>query len=1143
MQQTTLSDDFIGQRARRLSNMQALIALGINPYPALSHKEHVNSFVKDNFDNIQGKLVTLAGRLRTIRTHGKLMFVDIYDETGSIQVAIKQDTLQGDLAQQKLSWEELQYIDAGDIIEVYGEINKTQRGEITLFAQSLTLLTKTLRPLPTHFDNKEDQFRKRYIDFNVNTGKKDVFVRKSAFWNTVRGVMLKENFKEIFIPVLEHTTGGADAKPFITHYNELDEELYLRISLELYSKRAIGAGLDRVFSIGPVFRNEGMSDEHANEYSMMEFYMAYADYKKGMELTKRMYTEVAKKVYGTTTFTTHGHTFDMNSEWQEIDYTGIIKERYNIDIFNDTDETMSAKLMELGVHVEGANRIRLIDNLWKTIRKTIAGPAFLVNQPKFISPLAKSQPTNLNLTQRFQIILAGSEIGNGYSELNDPLDQLERFREQEAMREGGDDEAQMLDSDFVEMLEYGMPPTCGFGVSERFFWFLENITAREGIMFPMLRQEKDAINEKIYGATDISNKKQLIPASKTQNQTKTDNKTKYLIFDFDGVLGDSLDFYNYYVESGEEGKNDIKNLGFKEGKELIKVSMSSDPRAKDITIDWIRLSQFVQDKEFPLFKEFLHEVLMLQNTKLSIVSSSPKSIIFNVLGSYAKCFDNILGWEDHTSKIEKVKTVCALWNVEPESVWYFTDTERDVVDLSPFMGKDRLIGCAWGFHGYEYLSTVLPKNQILQNYTDIHVFFNTKSQKVKKNIAVAQKYKAVLFDLDGTLLDTNGFILQSLNYVLNKYFNVTISESEYKPYHGIGFKSLFAAKEIDKDEFEKYRGEYVEHQLANMHNVAMFDHVTTLLEHLQEKGLLLGIYTNASKIKATQLIKQIGLDKYMHTILTRDDVAHKKPHPQGIMDFMQEHNLKPSEVLYIGDTLVDIFASRAAGVDVIAINHPGHERDIHQYKPDYVIDSFLELIDKPLEGVDGGSKMDRLIALDYVVANIPTKNLVNHCLATEAAMEALATRLGGDKDIWGLTGLLHDADWDATRSEPHKHTLVTTEWLSSMGMQHADIHGAILSHNYKNNGHTGPQSTLDWALYCVDELTGFIVAVALMTPDKKLANVTSERVLKKFKELKFAAAVDRAQISMCEDRLNIPLEEFVAITLTAMQGIAEEMGL
>ncbi|MBP8017127.1 lysine--tRNA ligase, partial [Candidatus Gracilibacteria bacterium] len=303
-----------------------------------------------------------------------------------------------------------------------------------------------------------------------------------------RDFLNSKDFMEVDTPVLENTTGGADARPFETHHNAFDMDVFLRISAgELWQKRLMVAGFEKIFELGRIFRNEGISPEHAQDYNQVEVYWAYADYKDMMKLVKEMYLSIIDKVYSKRQFKIRNFDLDFNKEWYEIDYTEIIKEKTGIDIFKSSDQEIIDKLVELNIKVEDNNRTRMIDYLWKYIRKGIAGPAFLVNEPKFTSPLAKSDFKNPEITHRFHVIIAGSEVGNGYSELNDPIDQEERFTSQQKLRDSGDEEAQMADIDFVEALKYGMPPTAGFGISERLFSFLEDKPIRECQTFPLMK--------------------------------------------------------------------------------------------------------------------------------------------------------------------------------------------------------------------------------------------------------------------------------------------------------------------------------------------------------------------------------------------------------------------------------------------------------------------------------------------------------------------------------------------------------------------------------------------------------------------------------------------------------------------------------
>jgi lysyl-tRNA synthetase, class II len=494
-------------RQVRLDKLNKLREMGINPFPARSQKDFPNAKVVEEFDDFEGKEINLTGRLMSWREHGAIVFSDLADYSGKIQLYIQEEVLEKtDTKDQILGFSDLNLLDIGDFVQVTGVVTKTKRGEPSIQPKQIKLLTKAIRPLPEKHEglkDKETRFRRRYLEFATSPEARELFIRKSKFWEANRTFLKERGFMEVETPVLEHVTGGADANPFTTHHDTLDQDFFLRISTELYLKRLIGGGFEKVFTLAPNFRNEGISDEHLQEYYQCEWYWAYADYKDNMDMLVEMFRYIANEVYGKTEFTRGEHTFDLANDWEEIDYVEVIKERHGIDIFKDSEEKMLAVLEKEGVKLSGTiNKNRLIDNLWKVIRKTISGPAFLINEPKFMSPLAKSKPENPELTERFHIILAGSELGNGYSELNDPMDQLERFRDQQAQRDAGDEEAQMMDVDYVEMLEYGCPPNSGYGHSERLFWFFENVTAREGVLFPQMKYKLDDITKELYDIKD-----------------------------------------------------------------------------------------------------------------------------------------------------------------------------------------------------------------------------------------------------------------------------------------------------------------------------------------------------------------------------------------------------------------------------------------------------------------------------------------------------------------------------------------------------------------------------------------------------------------------------------------------------------------
>lgn len=487
-------------RDERLKKLSEIKERGINPYPAKSNRDTKIGHILENFDELNGQTVTIAGRIMAIRSFGKLAFVKIRDYTGEIQIFMKKDE---ETPEGTFGVKDIKLLDNGDFIEAEGLVGKSQTGEISVFADQVRLLTKSLRPLPGRdgFTNKEERFRRRYVDMNVNLEVRERMVRRSKFWQATRDFMNSHGFIEINTPVLEHTTGGADATPFVTHMDALDEDFYLRISQELPLKRLLGAGFEKVYDIGPRFRNEGVDDEHLPEHIAFESYSAYDNYEDGMELYEEMIKYVAKETWGTLEFHVGGFDINLDQKWPRIKYADLLKEKYNVDVFNPDRDQLKTILMEnwkaedlsksaFEKKLDEMSTAHLIDNVWKLIRKTSAGPYWLIEEPLSLSPLAKVVPENPLVTERFHPIIAGTEMGNGYSELNDPLDQLARFNEQQALRDAGDTEAQMLDEDFVEMLEYGMPPACGWGNSERNFWLLEGVSGREGVPFPIIKSNK-----------------------------------------------------------------------------------------------------------------------------------------------------------------------------------------------------------------------------------------------------------------------------------------------------------------------------------------------------------------------------------------------------------------------------------------------------------------------------------------------------------------------------------------------------------------------------------------------------------------------------------------------------------------------------
>ena len=479
-------------RKVRLEKLKILQDKGINAYPAKTDREYSLSEVKDKFDELAKKeVVILAGRVTAIRGQGGLIFFNINDGTAVLQGLLKKDEMDAEVFDLFANT-----VDLGDFIEISGSLFITKRGEKTLKVVSWKMLSKSLLPLPDKWDGLQDEegrLRKRYLDILFNPEVKEMVEKRSKFWAATRDFLNQKGFMEVETPVLENTTGGAEAKPFITHHNALDMEVYLRISPELWLKRLMVAGFPKVFEIGRIFRNEGMDAEHLQDYTMMECYQAYSDYEQGMKFVTEMYKYVAEKTFNTLKFKIKDFEIDLDNKWEIYDYSATIKKMTGIDIAKADLKTIEKKLKELKVDYDnknGFNLARGIDNLWKYCRKQIAGPGFLIGVPVMMEPLAKRMDKNPDLVERFQVILAGSEMGKGFSELNDPLDQAERFADQSKLREAGDEEAQMNDTSFVEALEHGMPPTFGFGLSERLFSFLMNKPSRECQIFPLLKPKK-----------------------------------------------------------------------------------------------------------------------------------------------------------------------------------------------------------------------------------------------------------------------------------------------------------------------------------------------------------------------------------------------------------------------------------------------------------------------------------------------------------------------------------------------------------------------------------------------------------------------------------------------------------------------------
>jgi lysyl-tRNA synthetase class 2 len=489
-------DPFAARRAK----LDALRSLGIDPYPAhvpsrqtvAGARAHGNHLLSASEEGGFSDPTGIAGRLRALRGQGALYFADLQDETGKIQILFKKDVLAEEL------FERLDLLDIGDFVWVSGPLFVTKRGELTVEVSDWKIVAKSLHPLPDHWKGLQDieqRQRQRYAELLASEEVRERFAKRSRLVAAVRSFLAVENFMEVETPVLEHIPGGADAEPFVTHHNALDVDFYLRISLELHLKRLVVGGYDKVFELGKVFRNEGISPQHLQEFTMLEFYLAYADYNQLMDLVERLYCSVIESTFGTLDITRGENVLHFAAPWPRVSYVELLKQYAGIDVLEATDEQLVETIKKYRVDTDvSLGRGRLLDQLYKkTVRPNLIQPQFVIDVPVEFSPLAKRKTDDSRLTERILVLIDGAEIGNGFSELNDPIDQCSRFEEQERLRLGGDKEAQRMDEDFLRALEYGMPPTAGFGVGiDRLFAVLADVeSVRETVFFPTMRPEKN----------------------------------------------------------------------------------------------------------------------------------------------------------------------------------------------------------------------------------------------------------------------------------------------------------------------------------------------------------------------------------------------------------------------------------------------------------------------------------------------------------------------------------------------------------------------------------------------------------------------------------------------------------------------------
>lgn len=518
--------DLSEQEIIRRNSLEEMRALGIEPYPAALY--NVNAYsaeIKKNFkDDDERRSVILAGRIMGRRIMGKASFMELQDAEGRIQVYISRDDLCPSENKDLYNTVFKKLLDIGDFVGVKGYVFRTQMGEISIHAEELTVLSKSLRPLPVvkvkdgvtydGFTDPEQRYRQRYVDLVVNEGVKDIFVKRTRIFNSMRNFFNARGYLEVDTPVLQGIPGGASARPFITHHNALDIPLYLRIANELYLKRLIVGGFDGVYEFSRNFRNEGMDRTHNPEFTCMEIYVAYKDYNWMMETTEQMLEHICREVLGTTEIQVGDNTISFKAPFKRVTMIDAIKEKTGIDIAGMNEEQLREVCKQLGVEQDATmGKGKLIDEIFgEKCEGTYIQPTFITDYPIEMSPLCKRHRDNPELTERFELMVNGKELANAYSELNDPIDQRGRFEDQLKLSEKGDDEAMFIDQDFLRALEYGMPPTSGMGIGmDRLVMLLTGQTSiQEVLLFPQMRPEKVAKKDPIAKYLEIGIAEELV---------------------------------------------------------------------------------------------------------------------------------------------------------------------------------------------------------------------------------------------------------------------------------------------------------------------------------------------------------------------------------------------------------------------------------------------------------------------------------------------------------------------------------------------------------------------------------------------------------------------------------------------------------
>ena len=502
-------ENLTDQEQSRLNNLQALRAAGIDPYPARVTRTHTVAAARRAWqEDGEASIVSICGRLKRIRVMGRMSFADLEDGSGQIQLVIRRDNLPDNWYNS--IWKK--HIDLGDFIGATGPLFVTKTGELSVDVSAIQFLSKTLRPMPDKWHGVKDQetrYRKRYVDLIANPEVRDLFRTRARIIRALRNYLDGEEFLEVETPILQAIYGGAAARPFVTHHNQLHQDLYLRISFELYLKRLIVGGFDRVYEIGRDFRNEGVSFKHNPEFTQLEFYEAYADYNDVMRRTEEMVASVARELTGSMVVSWQGHTIDLTPPWQRIPLRQAILDACDIDYEQFPDAQSLADEMQR--HGEEANPKaswgKLVDNLMgRFVEPNLIQPTFLIDYPRDISPLAKGSPDEPRMVERFEGFVGGFELCNAFSEINDPIDQLQRFIDENYRATEGDEDAHPIDEEYVDALSYGMPPTGGFGmgIDRLTMLFTDRETIREVLLFPHLRTQTSTEMDEVEGVAETA---------------------------------------------------------------------------------------------------------------------------------------------------------------------------------------------------------------------------------------------------------------------------------------------------------------------------------------------------------------------------------------------------------------------------------------------------------------------------------------------------------------------------------------------------------------------------------------------------------------------------------------------------------------